>query len=259
LAEREAEPAVTNDALVVVRTFLAEFLHKQLLYWETFQQGNAYISQSFILHRGREWFVRANLWAPSAGAVELRDTQERVTFYKVAHDHNFSFLSIGYLGSGYETELYEVEPGSFVSRIGEPVELRYVERTRLSAGKVMLYRASRDVHEQAPPEELSISLNLMLIPRETNLVDQYYFDLETRRVAAIVGIYPDRQILLSRVAAAIGNSTTAGLLERIAAGHPNPRARLSALQAFSSLAGREHAEALAARDSHPLMRGFCGV
>src|SRR5262249_10547579 len=160
--------------------FLAEFLHDQLLRWETFQQGNAYISQSFILHRGQEWFIRANLWTPRADAAEMHDTQDRVTFYKVAHDHNFSFLTIGYLGSGYERELYEVEPGSFVGRVGEQVELRYIERTRLSAGKVMLYRASRDVHEQAPPEELSISLNLMLIPRETNLVDQYYFDLETR-------------------------------------------------------------------------------
>lgn len=39
--------------------------------------------------------------------------------------------------------------------------IRFVERSNLAEGRMMLYRAHRDVHSQLPPESLSVSLNIM--------------------------------------------------------------------------------------------------
>lgn len=222
-------------ALANHRTFLADILCAGLQRWEQFQAGNEYISQSFILGRGPGFFVRANVWTPRAESDEVRSTQDRVSFYGVAHDHNFSFLTVGYWGSGYETQIYEVEPGSFEPVEGAPAELVFLERTRLTTGKVMLYRAHRDVHEQAPPDDLSISLNLMLIPPEIDVVDQHYFDLQTRRVASVLGIHNDRVILLCKLAAALGGAVSQDLLRGLAEQHPAARVRAAALDALVAL------------------------
>lgn len=44
---------------------------------------------------------------------------------------------------------------------GETVGLRFIERSTLSPGKLMLYRAHLDVHSQLAPEAMSVSLNVM--------------------------------------------------------------------------------------------------
>lgn len=243
-------------ALANHRTFLAEYLCSGLRNWQQFQPRNEYISQSFILGRGPGFFVRANVWTPRAESDDIRSTQYRVTFYGVAHDHNFSFLTVGYWGSGYETQIYEVEPGSFHPAEGEPAELVFREQTRLTTGKVMLYRASRDVHEQAPPDDLSISLNLMLIPPEVDLCDQYYFDLRTRRVASVHGIYTDRVILLCKLAGALGGAAPADVLLGLAARHPAARIRVAALEALVELGASDEVQKLSDHDDHPLVRAL---
>jgi hypothetical protein len=222
-------------ALAANRTFLAELLCQELCRWEEFQSDNDYISPSFILHRGKDFFVRANVWTPRVEAPDDRGTQDRVNFYALAHDHNFSFMTVGYWGPGYETALYEVDPSSFEGVVGEPVELRFIERTTLPQGKVMLYRASTDVHEQAPPAELSISLNLMLVPPEASLISQHYFDLETRRIAAVTGLSTQGRVALCRLAGLIGDKTTAALLERLAWTHPTREVRRAAQEALAAL------------------------
>jgi hypothetical protein len=232
-------------ALANHRSFLAEHLCAGLRHWEQFQPGNEYISQSFILGRGPGWFVRANVWTPRAESDEVRSTQDRVNFYGVAHDHNFSFLTVGYWGSGYDTQIYEVEPGSFEPVVGARAELVFLERTRLTTGKVMLYRAHRDVHEQAPPDDMSISLNLMLIPPEVDVQDQYYFDLHTRRVASVHGIYNDRVILLCKLAGALRGAVDPDLLGGLAERHPAARVRAAALAALADLGDPDAARTLA--------------
>ncbi|MCY1060694.1 hypothetical protein [Nannocystis sp. SCPEA4] len=218
-------------ALAHDRSFLAARLGRELRDWSRFQADNDYISPSFILARGPGFFVRANVWTPRA--AEAPEVQDRVNFYALGHDHNFSFLTVGYWGPGYETALYEVEPGSFEEVVGAPVELRFVGRTTLSPGRVMLYRASRDVHEQAPPPELSISLNLMLVPPEASLVSQHYFDLEARRVAAVTGLATRGRTALCRLAGLLGDPAFAGPLAQLAAEHPTPEVRRAAAAALA--------------------------
>ena len=45
-------------------------------------------------------------------------------FYHVPHDHNFSFLTVGYLGPGYWSEYYEYDYGEVVGMPGEKVDLQ---------------------------------------------------------------------------------------------------------------------------------------
>lgn len=228
-------------ALAADRNFLGrllcEQLREQLRGGAAFQAGNGYISPSFILHAEPEWFVRANVWTPRV--ADEPGVQDRVNFYALAHDHYFSFMTVGYWGPGYETELYEVEPGSFEEVVGAPVELQRIGRRTLAPGQVMLYRASRDVHEQAPPAELSISLNLMLVPPEVSLVSQHFFDLEAHRVAAITGPATQGRVGLCRFAAALGDPAFVEPLARLAAQHPTAAVRRAATEAVAAIEGRE--------------------
>ena len=50
---------------------------------------------------------------------------------------------------------------SVVGFPGEEVNLRFIEKSRLDQGKVMLYRAHQDVHLQLPADAMSVSLNIL--------------------------------------------------------------------------------------------------
>src|SRR3546814_33924 len=80
----------------------------------------------------------------------VRDSGTDPFFYGKAHDHNFSFLTVGYMGPGYWSEYYEYDYANVAGYVGEKVNLRYIEKSKLDEGKVMLYRIHRDVHLQLP-------------------------------------------------------------------------------------------------------------
>ncbi len=62
-----------------------------------------------MLHRASEkYFIRANFWpSPRDSVFKLSGTSP--FFYGLPHDHNFSFLTVGYLGPGYWSEYYEYD------------------------------------------------------------------------------------------------------------------------------------------------------
>src|SRR3546814_12672391 len=68
-------------------------------------------------------------------------------------------------------------------RLGEPLNLQFVERSQLDEGKMMLYRAHRDIHSQRPPTSLSVSLNIMDEGEHVPWRDQYIVDLEAGTIA----------------------------------------------------------------------------
>ena len=107
-------------------------------------------------------------------------------FYGVPHDHNFSFLTVGYLGPGYWSDYYEYDYGAVVGFPGEDVALRFVEKSRLEQGKVMLYRAHRDIHLQLPADAMSVSLNILETSHNSVFRDQYRFDVERSKIAGIM-------------------------------------------------------------------------
>src|SRR3954471_22335190 len=109
---------------------------------------NQYSAQVILLHGGASKFaLRANFW-PSREDSVVVNSGTAPFFYDVAHDHNFSFLTVGYFGPGYWSDYYDYDYGEVTGFIGERAPLRFVERSSLSPGKVLLYRRHRDVHCQ---------------------------------------------------------------------------------------------------------------
>lgn len=192
-------------------------------------------AQTILIGRGKDFYVRANLW-PSGSNIDTGRMYQGQFSYDLAHDHNFSFLTVGYSGPGYETDIYEYDYDRVEGYAGEKVEIRFLEKVRFAAGMAMFYRASRDLHIQYPPTELTISLNLIVAPPETRLREQYEFDLATSTIARLpMELEASRRVLFVSLAARLGNGNTAQLLEDLARQHPCRRTRLTAWESLVAL------------------------
>lgn len=189
-----------------------------------------------------QFFIRANIW-PSADEYMVRASGGDSFVLGLPHDHNFSFLTLGYFGPGYWSDYYEFDYEAVTGWRGEPVpSLRFIERSRLEPGKLMLYRAHVDVHAQGAADALSVSLNVMHTTGAQGWLDQYRFDLERREVGAIVSSGPSDAFI--KLAVGLGSAEALDLAHRFARHHPSDRMRLAT---WSALAARE--EDLAARDA----------
>ncbi len=196
---------------------------------------NRYSSQVIMLHRASEkYFIRANFW-PSPRDSVFKASGTSPFFYHVPHDHNFSFLTVGYLGPGYWSEYYEYDYEQVTGLPGEKVDLRFVEKTRLDQGKVMLYRAHRDVHNQLPADDMSVSINIMEASPRLPFLAQYEFDVKNCEVVRILNRSSTEALLA--LAANHDGGNARDLVESFAAGHPSDRIRFLALQARAAAAG----------------------
>jgi hypothetical protein len=221
------------------RTFLAEAINREL---RTFLDGGrcpSLTANSITLFNTRSYTIRANIWAPLGSEPRKHRLEATAFSYFAYHDHNFHFVTAGYLGSGYETVLYRHR---FERDRGAPnatADLRYVEQIRLRRGDVMVYRAFEDVHAQLPPDEVSISLNLMAHPPEIARQPQYFFDMDTRTIASAVSDGHDVFGTFIRMAQHIGDANTPELLMALAGAHPAPVVRDIALQQLMVLCPQE--------------------
>jgi hypothetical protein len=192
-------------------------------------RDNQYNPQVVLLHGSLERFIiRANFW-PAMNDSIVRHSGSDPFFYNVAHDHNFSFLTVGYLGPGYWSDYYEYDYGEVVGIPGEEVNLKFVEKARLEEGKVMLYRAHKDVHLQLPADAMSVSLNILETSHATTFRDQYRFDLDNQRIDGIMTRMSLEPMLA--LAAHFGGDEGLDLLVNFAHSHPSDRIRWCALRA----------------------------
>ena len=218
------------------RRFLADIMMAELKERCAGQmKDNQYSAQVVMLHARPEskFVMRANLWPALKDSV-VRHSGPDPFFYGVPHDHNFSFLTVGYLGPGYWSDYYEYEYGSVVGYPGEQVNLRFVEKARLEEGKVMLYRAHRDIHLQLPADAMSVSLNIAEASHSSVFRDQYQFDLESGTIAGIMTRTSLEPMLA--LAAYYGGDEGEDLLRNFAAAHPSDRVRWAALRAQAGAA-----------------------
>jgi hypothetical protein len=217
------------------RTFLADLMVAELKQrCEGQVRDNQYSAQVIMLHSASKGFiVRANFWPALKDSV-IRHSGTDPFFYGVPHDHNFSFLTVGYFGPGYWSDYYEYDYGEVVGFPGEDVNLRFVEKSRLDLGKVMLYRAHRDVHLQLPADEMSVSINIVETSHSSVFRDQYRFDIENRKVDGIL-TRTSLEPMLS-LAAHYGGEEGMDLLAEFAASHPSDRIRWCALRARAAAA-----------------------
>lgn len=238
--------ALSNDRALVVRE-INNLIVNAVAY---LQPASA---QTILLGRGEGFYVRANLWPAIADMANARAYQNQFA-YNIAHDHNFTFMTVTHLGPGYETEIYEYDYDRVEGYVGESVDLRFLQKTRFTTGTVMLYRASRDAHVQHAPEDLTVTLNLM-VGAQGALQDQYQFDLASRTILAVGDARAAGRMALINLAASIGDGETIGLLHDVAAKHPCRQTRLSAFNALSEKIPAEAASVWrqAARDSAPVV------
>jgi hypothetical protein len=199
-----------------------------------------YSTHSFVLGSVGDLAVRGNLW-PSVrrygGLVHRTNHINHVYAYNYPHDHNFDFLTVGWYGPGYNTQIWEYDGPTVKGCVGEKVDMVFLEETSLPPGKVMFYRKGRDIHVQAPPDEMSVSLNLLVRSSTSSTTEQYEFNMDSSTIAAYVGGTDVARIgLAAEFAGEIGDTVSHGLLFDLM-NSPVPRIRCSAYRAVSKLEG----------------------
>ncbi|WP_242776971.1 transposase [Sphingopyxis sp. YF1] len=233
-----AHAAALLAGLARNRNFLADHVIAELKASFAGQlELSRYSAQVLVLHRSpRGFFLRANLW-PAISDAAYTASGPAAFAYGLPHDHNFSFLTTGYWGPGYVSDYYHYDAEAVDGRLGEPLNLRFVERSQLAEGRMMLYRAHRDVHSQLPPERLSVSLNIMEEGEHIPWRDQYIVDLDHKSDAR--GTIARRPTLtqaemLLRCAAHLADDGK-DIAEQFAKAHPVPRVRANAIAALAAV------------------------
>ncbi len=216
------------------RSFLADLAIEELKLRCTRQSAaNGYGPQVFLLRppNGR-YVIRANFW-PAADDAVVRASGTAPFFYGLPHDHNFPFLTYGYLGPGYWSDYYEYDGRAAAGSASDVAGLRFVERSRLEPGKLMLYRMQRDVHVQLPPDSFSVSLNILGQHPSHPWIDQYRFDIARNRIAEGLTTAPSEGLVT--LAAHLGGGNALDLIDYIVRHHPHPRMRRTAAAALRSV------------------------
>ncbi|EAQ29503.1 putative ISXo8 transposase [Erythrobacter sp. NAP1] len=213
--------------------FLADILLDRLAGRTAGEIESGYGPQAIVLSPLRgSMFLRANIW-PAEHDLSFRNSGAKTFVYGVPHDHNFAFLTTGYLGPGYRSDYFEYDYGEVCGLPAEEAGLRFIERSALYEGKTMLYRAHRDVHSQLPPESLSVSLNVMHVDPAQCWYDQYGFDLEGGTITRILS--PNATEVFLRAAVASGSDDALAFAEWVGRTHASDRMRLASFEARSGV------------------------
>jgi len=182
---------------------------------------------SLELYSTNDFLVRAVFWFPPSQFPLSRRWQANSLSYLTAHDHEHSFLTIGYWGPGYVTHLYEYDPVSVMGVAGEHVELSKCASQSISEGKMMIYQESSDVHIQSHPSEFSITLNVALKSRRF-AKPQTIFDLDTGAITSSVTSEKPYFDTLFRIARHLPSTSMVSAVEQLAQTHPEPDVRMGA-------------------------------
>lgn len=219
------------------RDFLGDLLVERLASGKGDEIANGYGPQAIVLSRPQSnrpnaAFLRAAIW-PSPRDHVFQTSGAASFVYGAPHDHNFDFLTAGYCGPGYASDYYEYDYAGVAGYPGEDAGLRFIERSILSPGKLMLYRRHVDVHSQLPPESLSVSLNVMRLDPAQGWFDQYGFDLEAGTVARWLNPLAGEAFL--RVAVASGAASAQDYAAWVGTRHPSERMRLASFAARADM------------------------
>lgn len=235
------------------RHFLSDLAIAELERGFSGQAGNLYGAQALMLRPPHGRFaLRASFW-PARHDAMVAAAGPAAFFYDLPHDHNFSFLTVGYLGPGYWSDYYRFD-GVAAGLPGDPAGLVFEERSRLDPGKVMLYRAHRDVHVQLPPDDFSVSINVMGGDPGNIWRTQYRFDIDADAIASPLTVAPSEALVT--IAARLGGEGGVALAHEMLRRHPVPRMRATALRALAAVTDRDTRDeliAVAARDADALV------
>jgi hypothetical protein len=211
------------------RRFLADLAIAELEQRFAGQRDSSYGAQVLMLRPpAARYALRANFWPARDDAV-VKAGGTAPFFYDLPHDHNFSFLTTGYLGPGYWSDYYLFD-GDVAGVPGEAARLVFDECARLEPGRLLLYRAHRDVHVQRPPDSFSVSLNVLGAAPAQEWRTQYRFD--TVRDTVTQAMTTTASEALVALATRLGGDDGTALAADFARRHPHPRMRATALAAL---------------------------
>jgi hypothetical protein len=247
--------AVKLQRLGANRQFIRDALLGELRRIASERHLASFAPQSFTIYRNPPFSLRLNLWLPPAGSSRKIAQEARVLSYDRAHDHNFSLLTVGVAGPGYKTRIWEYDSRSIGGYNGEFVEMTFLEDTLLPVGKGMIYRPSRDIHIQIPPDQPSMSLNLLIAEKEIVEVPQYFFDLEKSSLVIMKDNEIGRRSGFLEAVGHFADEKCASLLFDVARQSRNPSIRAAAMHAITTgfPERRSEIESLAEADGHPLV------
>jgi hypothetical protein len=252
--ESLVEHAWILQALGNNRTFLGEVVNQDIKDAIEGHQTRIYTPQSIILTQNDNFTLRANFWVVPTTDNARHDLEVSLYSYNTAHDHNFDFLTFGYFGPGYRTDIYEYDRGRVRGLVGEKVELAFLGTTTLETGKTIGFRGGRDVHIQYPPPGFSISLNLICRDPLQLRQPQYFFDTDKKCIIGHVNNAVTGRFSLLRFAKYVGNGETVELLDRIRGSQDQPLLRAAAYDALLQLSAPEDRERISlemSRDNDP--------
>ena len=229
------EHAPALKALSNNKSFLANIMTRDLVAYMDGAQNRTFNPNSIIVFHARDYTVRANVWMPLHTDANKRSLEKRAFSYHAPHDHNYNFTTVGYYGVGYESALYEHEfPEGQRPEEGD-LDLRFIERIQLHEGTTMSYRAFRDVHEQHPPADVSVSLNLLAHPSELSGQKQFFFNVPGKAIASVVGNSFEALAAHIRMSRHIGDDDTIEPLMMLAQTHQAISVRQAALDELMAM------------------------
>jgi hypothetical protein len=241
-----AETAWSLRALANNRSFLLDIYNQELIDLLQSKSDNVVTPQSLTVARKTNFFVRANIWLPESEDSVHRTSERKMYSYDLPHDHNFDFLTVGYFGPGYTTDLYSYDFEKVTGYIGEHVELQSGGTEQLMPGRVMLYRANEDVHIQYEPEEVSLSLNLMPLHQKSIMSPQFVFDIANSCLTSGVSDQVGSRIFLLDFFRHMSDELSVEILDSIAQNHACARTAGQALNVLTEIKPDE-AERLVSR------------
>lgn len=201
------------------------------------QPENQYTDATFILGSAKKGalVVRGNLWK-SPKARNGSDTYESILYsYDIPHDHNFDFLTVGYSGPGYTTDIYNYERNDVDLVVGEHVDIEFMETTNLPTGKVMLYEKSKDIHTQRPPVSPSISLNLICSTEDQYTRQQCFFDVVNNRMSGYAPGPTNSRVQIIKMIAHLEIADSVELLIDVVRKHSCSRTRAASIETILSI------------------------
>lgn len=187
------------------RRFLTLHLNS-LLKDFTKESKNFYTFQVFMIAQEKYFNVRAPIWMPASGLAS-----DKAFIYDIPHDHNFNLITLGYLGDGYKTDIYQYDVNSIKGISGESVPIYGHEQYQLKPGNVLHMGINSDVHTQIPPNDLSISVNIMQTKALSD--KQFIFDIKNNRILRKVNGERDQALL--DLAETLGDENTTDIIEHL--------------------------------------------
>lgn len=223
LANRDLFTSLYNDRRLVDRAITSDL--KKLI---SGQETLMYSLQSMVLASSGCYSIRVNIWSPLKERY-VKQFEIPNHSYNLAHDHNFNFLTLGYAGPGYLTNIYEYDRDAVKGVIGEKVDLSHVADVQLSEGHSIYFRQGKDIHIQREPDDFSISVNLLITSRLTPTRNQYHFDISNGTISDVANTFAGKRVTLIDMASRILNDEIANLICEVAVNNECPHTASKAL------------------------------